>query len=72
MKLKINVTIEEGIVEEVDEFARKHGLNRSQTVQNMLSASLAEVKILRALGLLDIAVMVEKVQEHLKLNLARG
>jgi metal-responsive CopG/Arc/MetJ family transcriptional regulator len=72
MKIKIDVTIEKGIVEEVDRFAKKHGLNRSQTVQNMLSVSLADVKIINTLGLLDMAEMVMKVQERLKLNLAKA
>jgi len=34
-----------------------------------LSVSLSEAKLFKAIGLLDLALMVEKVQKHLKLNL---
>jgi|APFre7841882654_1041346.scaffolds.fasta_scaffold52360_3 metal-responsive CopG/Arc/MetJ family transcriptional regulator len=69
MKIKINVAIAEGIVEEVDRLAGAYGLSRSQMVQNLLSVSLSEAKLFKAIGLLDLALMVEKVQKHLKLNL---
>lgn len=71
MKIKINVAIAEGIVEEVDRLAEKYDLSRSQMVQNLLSVSLSEAKVFRAIGLFDLAVMVEKVQKHLKLTLAK-
>jgi len=69
MKIKINVAIAEGIVEEVDKLAGAYGLSRSQMVQNLLSVSLSDAKLFKAIGLLDLGLMVEKVQKHLKLNL---
>lgn len=68
MKVKINVSVEEGVVEEVDAFASKFALSRSQAVQNLLCASLADEKTLRSLGLMDLALMVKKVKERLILK----
>lgn len=69
MKIKINVTIEESIVESVDRWAKEFELNRSQMVQNLLSASLADVRLLKKLGLVDLAAIVSRVQKRWQENL---
>lgn len=71
MKEKINVTIEERVVREVDKWAARYDLNRSQMIENCLSVSLAEIKTLKAIGLLDLAQVVGEVQERLRMSLKR-
>jgi metal-responsive CopG/Arc/MetJ family transcriptional regulator len=64
MKIKINVSIDEGIIEEVDEWAGSFDLSRSAMVQNLLAASLADVRLLKKLGFMDLAGAVSKVQKR--------
>jgi len=68
MKREINISVEDGVLQEVEYYAEKFGLSRSQMIQNMLTVSLADVKILKSVGLIDLSLMVRKVRENLGLD----
>jgi metal-responsive CopG/Arc/MetJ family transcriptional regulator len=71
MKAKIAITIERGILEEVDRMAEEFNLNRSQFIENLLSVGLGDAKALKAVGLMDIARLVIRVKDKLHKRLSK-
>lgn len=63
MKKQLTVTIDEKIYNDIDKLAKKVGLNRSQMVENLLGVALMDVRILKFVGLIDLAVAVMNLQE---------
>lgn len=64
MQEKINVSIDEGIVREIDRLAEEYNLSRSRMVQNLLSASLVDVSLLKKLGFMSLSESIIKVQRE--------
>ena len=67
MKTKVAIAIDEDILRDVDRLAKKFDLSRSQMIENFISISMMDVKVLEKLGLTDIARAVTKVQARLKM-----
>lgn len=66
MKAHINITIEVEVIEAVEELAEKLGKNRSQMIENLVSVGVADAKVLKNLGLLDLAMIAVRIQSRLK------
>ena len=63
MKTKIAITIESEVLEKVDEIANEFELSRSQLIENLLSIGLADARVLKVVGLVDLAKLVMRVKE---------
>jgi metal-responsive CopG/Arc/MetJ family transcriptional regulator len=61
MRQQLNVTIDERLIKEVDKFAKRYKLTRSQAIENLVSASMADVEVLQAVGLIDLAFFVRGI-----------
>jgi len=65
VKTKIAITIESEVLEKVDEIANEFELSRSQLIENLLSIGLADARVLKVVGLVDLAKLVMRVNEKL-------
>jgi metal-responsive CopG/Arc/MetJ family transcriptional regulator len=63
MKAKIAITIDSEILEKIEKMAEELGLNRSQLIENMCSVGLSDAKVLKAIGLLDLAKAAIRLKE---------
>jgi len=63
MKAKIAITIDYEVLKKIDKMAEKLELNRSQLIENMCSVGLSDVKVLKAIGLLDLAKAAIRLKE---------
>lgn len=65
-KTKISMMIEDSLLQRVDKVAEKLDLPRGKMVENLIAASMVDVKLLESMGFLELARMVRKVQDRLK------
>jgi len=65
VKPQISITVDAEVINEVDRLALKMGLNRSQLVRNILAMGVADVKLLKKIGLIDLAHMIKTFQAAL-------
>jgi metal-responsive CopG/Arc/MetJ family transcriptional regulator len=70
MKTKIAITIEAEILEEIDKMAKKLNMNRSHFIENILSVGLSDARLLKNLGLIDLAKLVMKLKDKLDKRLS--
>jgi metal-responsive CopG/Arc/MetJ family transcriptional regulator len=63
MKTKIAITIESEVVEKIDKMAKEFELSRSQLIENLLSIGLSDAKVLKVVGLVDLAKLVMRVKD---------
>jgi hypothetical protein len=62
-KVHINITIDEDLNEWLDKMALEFKMNKSKFINNFISVAKSDVKILRAVGLLDLAKAVVRLWE---------
>ena len=62
-KVHINITIDEDLNEWVEKTAAELRMNKSQLINNMISMSKDDMKILKGMGLLGLAKVIRKVKE---------
>ena len=62
VKPQISITVDAEVINEVDRLALKMGLNRSQLIRNILAMGVADVKLLKKIGLIDLAYMIKTFQ----------
>ena len=67
MKSKVAIAIDEDVLKTVDEWAAKFDTSRSQMIENLISISMMDIKVLKSMGLIDLAQSVMKVQKRLKM-----
>ena len=63
-KAHINITIDEDLNEWVDKMTSELKINKSQFINNVLSVTRSDVKIYRAIGLVDLAKAAMKLKEE--------
>jgi len=63
-KAHINITIDEDLNEWAEEMASEVGINKSQFINNVLSVTRSDVKLYRALGLVEVAKAVMKLKDE--------
>jgi len=66
MKTRITITIDEEILDLLDEVAKKFGVNRSKLTENLFMMGLSDMKILKKLRFIDFAYAITQVREYLK------
>jgi metal-responsive CopG/Arc/MetJ family transcriptional regulator len=71
MKAKIAITIETEILEQIDKMAEEFNLNRSQFIENVVSVGLADAKLLKKTGFVDMAKLVIRLRDKLDKRLSR-
>ena len=71
MKAKIAITIETEILEQVDKMAGEFNQNRSQFIENLVSVGLADAKLLKKAGFVDMAKLVIRLRDKLDKRLSR-
>ena len=71
MKAKIAITIETEILEKVDKMAEEFNLNRSQFIESLVSVGLADAKLLKKTGFVDMAKLVIRLRDRLDKRLSR-
>jgi len=71
MKAKIAITIETEILEKVDKMAEEFNLNRSQFIESLVSVGLADAKLLKKTGFVDMAKLVIRLRDKLDKRLSR-
>lgn len=59
---QISITVNQGILDEVDRLSEKIGISRSQLINNILTMGVGDVKILEKVGLIDLAAIIRKFQ----------
>lgn len=69
-KTEIAISIDVEILKQVEKFAKKLELSRSQMIENCVSIAIVDAKILESMGLMDLARLVRKVQEALGKKMA--
>jgi len=62
-KVHINITIDEDLNEWLDRTALELNMNKSQFINNCVSVAKSDVKVLRAIGLFDLAKAVIRLWE---------
>ncbi len=62
-KVHINITIDEDLNEWLDKMALELDMNKSQFINNCVSVAKSDVKVLRAVGLFDLAKAVVRLWE---------
>ena len=66
MKTRITITIDEEILDLLDEVAKKFGVNRSKLTENLFMMGLSDMKILKKLRFIDFAYAITQVRKYLK------
>lgn len=66
MKERITITIDEEILDLLDEVSKKFGVSRSKLTENLFMMGLSDMKILKNLRFIDAAYAVTQVREYLK------
>lgn len=61
-KSMIAITINPEVLIEIDKLSSKYGLNRSQLINNILVMGVGEVRLLKKVGLIDLANMIRNFQ----------
>jgi metal-responsive CopG/Arc/MetJ family transcriptional regulator len=69
VKPQISITVDAEVINEVDRLALKMGLNRSQLIRNILAMGVADVKLLKKIGLIDLAHMIKTFQASISREL---
>ena len=69
-KVHINITIDEDLNEWVEEISTELRMNRSQFINNLISAGKDDVKVLKAIGAFGLAKVARKIKEK-ALNIDR-
>ena len=62
-KVHINITIDEDLDRWLDKMALELDLSKSQFINNCVSVAKSDVKVLRAVGLFDLAKAVIRLWE---------
>jgi len=62
-KVHINITIDEDLNEWLDKMALELDMNKSQFINNCVSIAKMDVKVFKAVGLLDFAKAVARLWE---------
>lgn len=62
VKPQISITVDAEVINEIDRLALKYRLNRSQLIRNILAMGVADVKLLKKIGLIDLAYMIKTFQ----------
>jgi len=63
-RVPVNITIDEDLNEWVDKMTSELKINKSQFINNVLSVTRSDVKIYRAIGLVDLAKAAMKLKEE--------
>lgn len=67
MKVRFGVSIDEGVVKEVDALAAAHvDGNRSLMIENLLRMALMDASLMKKFGLVDLGRMVQKLQDRMR------
>lgn len=69
-KVPVNITIDEDLNEWLEKMAAELRMNKSQFINNIISASKDDVKILKAIGLFNLGKVAMRVNEK-ALNIRR-
>lgn len=67
----ITVKIDEEMLKEIDLFAKKMKLNRSQIVRNLISAGLDDLRLMSNTGMLSMAIKGYDLLEIVKDSLSK-
>jgi len=62
-KVPVNITIDEDLNEWLEKMASELRMNKSQFLNNIISASKNDVKILKAIGLFNLGKVAMKVKD---------
>ena len=62
-KVHINITIDEDLNEWVEEISTELRMNKSQFINNLISAGKEDVKVLKAMGVFGLAKVAMKLKE---------
>jgi hypothetical protein len=62
-KVPVNITIDEDLNEWLEKMATELRMNKSQFINNIISASKDDVKILKAIGLFNLGKVAMRVEE---------
>ena len=62
-KVHINITIDEDLNEWLDKMALELDMNKSQFINNCVSVAKSDLKVLRAVGLFDLAKAAVRLWE---------
>jgi hypothetical protein len=71
-KQQYTVMLKPSTVKEIDSYAEKFGLTRSQLMGNLMENALDETKVLEKVGLFKAVIISEKIMQKFKEALFTG
>ena len=66
MKARVTITVDEDVLEILDEVAKKINVSRSKLTENLFLMGLSDMKILKSLRMIDLAYLITQIREQLK------
>jgi len=59
--MTINFQVTEGVVKVIDAYAKLLGLSRSQMLRNLVYSGLADAKVMKMTGVLDVVSLIRSM-----------
>ena len=72
LKHPVSVTLKPSKVEEIDKYAEKYNLTRSQLMGNLLEAGLDELRVMDKIGIVPIVYQGSNIMKKFKEKLFNG
>lgn len=67
----ITIKVTESELKEIDHYAKKMRINRSQLIRNLVNTGLSDVKLMNKTGLLTMALKGFDLLDHIKESLGK-